>query len=434
VSREQIQSLFEQRERLGETMVSSGLVSQEKVDSALMEQNVVRQQRQRQQNMPSDSVKVSSHRLDAQMDLVGELVIALASLKLRAQTQNDTELKRVAENLDQLVTDLRDNVLGIRMLPIGGTFGKFRRLVRDLSNEQGKQIELLTEGAGTELDKSVIDQLSEPLVHLIRNSLDHGIERPADRLACGKGEKGHITLSAKHAQGHVIIQIEDDAKGIDADIVWNKVLEKGLAESDVRPTDKEVLPYIFAPGFSTAEAITNISGRGVGMDVVKQAIEGLRGSIDIDSTVGQGTCITLRLPLKLAIIDGLLVRVGSESLVLPLSAVEECVETTRSALRYSRRGQVIPVRDTLVPCLPLQNWVGQPSLVEDAAIQIVIVSLEGQRYGLMVDDVIGQEQIVIKSLGCVYQSIEGVSGATILGSGGVALILDLPKIIQLFEA
>ncbi|ARN74659.1 chemotaxis protein CheA [Oceanicoccus sagamiensis] len=431
IQQEQLAPLCEQPPLLGEKIVNSGLLPQEKVDSALVEQNLLREQRQQTQS--TDNVRVSSARLDSQMDLVGELVIALAGLKQYSQSREDARLSLINDELEQLVTSIRDNVLGIRMLPIGGIFGKFRRLVRDLSNEQGKQIELLTEGAETELDKTVIDQLSEPLVHLIRNSLDHGIELPEQRIAAGKDPLGKITLSAKHAQGQVIIQIKDDGGGIDADKVWEKVLEKGLSTQQEKPAPKDILAFIFAPGFSTAATITSISGRGVGMDVVKKAIESLRGSIDIDSVVGVGSTITLRLPLTLAIIDGLLVRVGAEILVVPLAMVEECVETTRGALKYSAQGQLIRVRDTLVPCLPLQNWAGSAARVNDD-IQIVIVSVEGQCYGLIVDDVVGQEQIVIKSLGRIYQAIEGVSGATILGDGAVALILDLVKIVQLFDS
>ena len=283
LTQEQVAGFFEQRALLGEMIAESGLVSQEKINSALLEQEVVREGReQRKQVAVNDNVRVSSARLDAQMDLVGELVIALASLNQLAAEKAEPKLTAISEELDQLVTNIRDNVLGIRMLPIGSTFSKFRRLVRDLSNEQGKKIELVTYGADTELDKTVIDQLGDPLVHLIRNSLDHGIELPKDRLANGKPEGGEITLTARHAQGHVIIEIKDNGKGINADVVWQKVLEKGLATADERPSEKEILQYIFAPGFSTAAEITSISGRGVGMDVVKRSIESLRGNIDIE--------------------------------------------------------------------------------------------------------------------------------------------------------
>ena len=433
LTEEQLDGFFQQRNLLGEMIAKSGIVTQEKIDSALVEQRIVRDERQqRKQMVTNDSVRVSAARLDTQMDLVGELVIALASLSEIAKKKGDSKLTNVTEEIDQLVTDIRDNVLGTRMLPIGSTFSKFRRLVRDLSSEQGKQIDLVTHGADTELDKTVIDQLGDALVHLIRNSLDHGIELPADRIANGKCETGEITLSAKQAQGHVIIEIKDDGKGIDVNTVWAKAVEKGLATADDRPKDKEILQYIFAAGFSTAEKVTNISGRGVGMDVVKRAIEGLRGTIIMDSVINEGTTITLQLPLTLAIIEGLLVRVGSEVLVIPLSLIKECVETKKTTLNSSRRGLLIRVRDTLIPCLPLQNWVGSQGEMPDD-IQVVIVNVEGEKYGLIVDDVIGQQQIVIKSLGSVYKGIKGVSGATILGNGSVALIVDLQQVVQLYE-
>ncbi|WP_019026929.1 chemotaxis protein CheA [Colwellia piezophila] len=433
LTEEQLAALFEEKPLAGELIKESGLVPQEKIDSALLEQEVVRSERdQKKQAVASDNIRVSSARLDMQMDLIGELVISLASLNQLALEQNDSKLNAISEELDSLVTNIRDNVLGIRMLPIGSTFSKFRRLVRDLSSEQGKKIEMLTFGADTELDKMVIDQLSDPLVHLIRNSLDHGIELPAVRQASGKDESGTITLTAKHAHGHVLIEIKDDGKGIDPEIIWNKALEKNFAKAGEKPSDREILQYIFEPGFSTADTVSNISGRGVGMDVVKRSIESLRGSILMESILGKGTTITLQLPLTLAIIEGLLVSVGSESLVIPLSMVVECVETKKSKLQSSKRGQLIRVRDTLIPCLPLQNWVGEQSTMPED-IQVIIVNIDDERYGLIINDVIGQQQIVIKSLGDIYKTIAGVSGATILGDGSVALILDLPQIVQLFE-
>ncbi|NQZ21867.1 MAG: chemotaxis protein CheA [Colwellia sp.] len=433
LTKEQVSQLFEKKPLVGEIIEESGLVPKEKIDSALLEQELVRSDReQKKQIVTNDSIRVSSARLEMQMDLVGELVISLASLHQLAVDRGDVKLNAISEDLEHLVTSIRDNVLGIRMLPIGGTFSKFRRLVRDLSSEQGKQIEMVTYGAETELDKTVIDQLSDPLVHLIRNSLDHGIELPEERAANGKTEKGFITLTAKHSQGHVLIEIKDDGKGIDPDIIWKKSQEKSLTNGDERPSDKEILQYIFAPGFSTAEAITNISGRGVGMDVVKRSIESLRGSIILESVLGEGTTITLQLPLTLAIIEGLLVEVGNESLVIPLAMVVECVETKKSQLESSRKGQLIRVRNSLIPCLPLQNWLGNQTHIPEN-IQIIIVNIDDEQYGLIVNDVIGQQQIVIKSLGSIYQSIEGVSGATILGDGAVALILDLPQIVKLFQ-
>lgn len=432
LKREQVNGLFVEQPLIGEKIQQSGLVSEEKIKSALLEQEVVRAQRQeRKKTASQDSIRVSAVKLDQQMNLVGELVIALARLNQLALKSKDTELSAIADELDQLITEVRDNVLGIRMLPIGSTFSKFRRLVRDLSTEQGKEIELVTHGADTELDKTVIEQLSDPLTHLIRNSLDHGIEHPDTREANGKNRKGEITLTAKQAQGQVLIEIKDDGKGIDPNVIRHKALEKGLISADAQLTEKEIFAQIFAAGFSTAETVTNISGRGVGMDVVKRSIDSLRGSIDIDSVLGKGTTITLRLPLTLAIIEGLLVKVGQESLVIPLTMVEECVETQKNAFKSSQQGFVLRVRKSLIPCISLGQWLGNNSELPDL-VQVIIVKIDGEQYGLIVDDVIGQQQTVIKSLGSIYQSIKGVSGATILGDGSVAVIIDLQQVVQLY--
>ncbi|MCP4320617.1 MAG: chemotaxis protein CheA, partial [Alteromonadales bacterium] len=379
-----------------------------------------------------DNIRVSASKLDKQMNQVGELVIALARLNQLAIKSQDNELISIASDLDQLITEVRDNVLGIRMLPIGSTFSKYRRLVRDLSVDQGKDIELVTHGAETELDKTVIEQLGDPLVHLIRNSLDHGIEAPEVRQANGKNSQGEITLTAKQAQGQVIIEIKDNGKGIDPDVIRHKAIEKGLISTEVQLTEKEILSQIFSAGFSTAEKVTNISGRGVGMDVVKRSIESLRGSIDIDSVFGQGTTITLRLPLTLAIIEGLLLKVGTESIVVPLTMVEECVEAQKTTLKSSKQGFVLRVRESLIPCISLSQWLGNSNELPDL-LHVIIVNIDGDKYGLLVDDVIGQQQTVIKSLGSIYQSIKGVSGATILGDGSVAVILDLPQVVQLYD-
>ncbi len=433
VTKEQINELIEDKKLIGEKINEAGLLSSEKIESAIIEQKAVKEQRKaRKKNIVNDSIRVSSLKLDHQMNLIGELVIGLARLNQLAEKNKDSELNSIADELDQLITEVRDNVLSIRMLPLGSTFSKFRRLVRDLAQEQHKDIELITVGGDTELDKTVIEQLSDPLVHLIRNSLDHGIEPPDERIKNGKAGKGKITLLAKQAQGQVIIEIKDDGRGIDPKIIRNKAIEKNIISADEKLTDKEIFAQIFAPGFSTAETITSISGRGVGMDVVKRSIDSLRGKIDVDSVVGQGSIITLKLPLTLAIIEGLVVDVGSETLVIPLTMVEECIETQHTALRSSSSGYLVRVRDSLIPCLSLANWLGNNCPIPDL-VQIIIVNIDGEKYGLIVDDVIGQQQIVIKSLGSIYQSIEGISGATILGDGSVAIILDLQQIVQLLN-
>jgi len=317
-------------------------------------------------------------------------------------------------------------------LPIGTTFNKFKRLVRDLSNELGKEVVLTTDGAETELDKTVIERMNDPLVHLIRNSIDHGIEPPADREAAGKPRQGTVHLSAVHSGAHVLIRITDDGAGLDKEAIRAKAVEKGLIAPDVELAEKEVFDLILAPGFSTAAKLSSVSGRGVGMDVVKRSIDALRGSIEIGSSRSSGTTITLKLPLTLAIVDGLLVQVGEGYFVVPLSVVEECVELTREDISKAHGRRMSYVRGEIVPYIRLRDRFmvngGRPAIE-----QIVITEAAGGRFGFVVDTVIGEHQTVIKSLGRMYRNVEGISGATILGDGTVALILDVPKLVREVE-
>jgi len=335
--------------------------------------------------------------------------------------------------VERLTGELRDSALNIRMLPIGSTFSKFKRLVRDLSSELGKEIELTTDGAETELDKTVIEKLNDPLVHLIRNSLDHGIEQPEARVAAGKTRHGTVHLAAVHSGDSVLITIQDDGAGLDKEAIRSKAIERGVIAAQAELTDKELFNLIFAPGFSTAKKISSISGRGVGMDVVKRAIEALRGTIDITSVHGEGTRITVRIPLTLAIIESLLVRIGPDFFMMPLSLVDECVELTRQDVARSNGRHLANVRDHLVPYIPLRERFLIRGDCPDIE-QIVITEVNGSRIGFVVDQVIGEHQTVIKSLGRAYKNVEGISGATILGDGSVALILDVPQLVQSVEA
>jgi two-component system chemotaxis sensor kinase CheA len=356
-------------------------------------------------------------------------VTVQARLSQLAARKEDVDLAAVAEEVERLTWQMRDQVLGIRMLPIGSTFSKLRRLVRDLSAELGKDIELTTEGAETELDKTLIDRLYDPLVHLIRNGIDHGIEAPAVRRAAGKPARGRIRLSARHAGPHVLIRLSDDGRGFDRAAIQSQAAAQGLVTVGEALTDKEILALTFHPGLSTAASVTSVSGRGVGMDVVKQAIEDLRGSIDIESRPGEGSTFIVKLPLTLAIIDGLLVQVGEDQFVLPLSSVEECIELKRAAAARAQERHLVNVRGQTVPYIRLRERFGvggEPPAIE----QIVIAEAEGQRVGFVVDQVIGSHQTVIKSLGRLYREVAGLSGATILGDGTVALILDVPRLVQ----
>lgn len=377
----------------------------------------------------SDSVRVQSHRLDELMDQLGELVIAQARLNRISGEIGDPALAGTAEEIERLVTGLRDATLSIRMLPIELVFGKFRRVVRDLSGELGKSVRLDTQGGETEVDKNVIDSLTEPLVHIIRNAIDHGVERPEARLAAGKPERATVVMRARQSGGEVLISVSDDGAGLDAEAIRRRGIERGLLAPDQEATDEQLFGLIFEPGFSTAQTLSSVSGRGVGMDAVRRVIDDLRGSVEVRSRKGRGTEVTLRLPLTLAIIDGLLVKVAGGPFVLPLSSVEECVELPQAENGRQSGRSILRIRDELVPFLSLDALFGFER-AEAADRRVVITSVEGRRLGLVVDEVIGQHQTVIKPLSLYHRGIEGLAGSTILGDGSVALILDAAAIVR----
>jgi two-component system chemotaxis sensor kinase CheA len=376
----------------------------------------------------SENVRVPAERLDEMMDRVGELVIAQSRLTQLAGSAADLGLRSVSEEIERLSGELRDTMMVLRMMPVASLFSRFRRLVHDLSRETGKEIELITEGETTEVDKTVIDRLADPLVHLVRNSIDHGLEPPADRAAAGKPTKGQVLLSAHQTGGEVIITIKDDGRGINRDRVRSKAESSGIIQPGASLTDQELLQLIFQPGFSTAAAVTNLSGRGVGMDVVKKTVEALRGTIDIASKPGEGSEVSLRIPLTLAIIEGLLVRVGKGSYVIPLSAVEECLEISIEEDLRSRGRSFISLRDSLVPFLRLRELF-QTGTQPDQHQKVVVISTGTERVGLVVDQIIGDHQTVIKSMSKLHHDVVTFSGATILGDGSVALILDVAHLV-----
>ncbi len=425
----QLKDALQTKGKIGEELIDSGLVSPGTIETALAEQQHVQEIRQvRKQTEIASSIRVRSDKLDALVNLIGEMVTVQARLSQHSSSVDSNELLSISEEVERLTWDLRDQVLNIRMLPIGTTFTRYRRLVRDLCSELGKSVKLETVGAATELDKTVIDRLSDPLVHLIRNSVDHGIETPEERVAAGKPEIGTIRLSAEHTGANVMITISDDGCGLDCDVLLKRGRELGLISAETEPSNRELLNLIFAPGFSTAESVTNVSGRGVGMDVVKRAVDSLRGNIEVYSQPGSGTEFSIKLPLTLAIIDGLLVEIAGESCVFPLSAVEECVELRREDAAANERN-LANVRGEIVPYIRLREHFTMQGDERDIE-QIVIARIDGMRVGFVVDHVIGEHQTVIKSLGKFYHEIKGLSGATILGNGEVALILDLPQIVD----
>lgn len=377
-----------------------------------------------------ESVRVPAERLDELMDRVGELVIVQSRLQQIAAGSSDIGLRTVSEEMERLCSELRVTMMVLRMVPVATLFDRYRRLVHDLQRDTGKKIELSTDGESTEMDKTVIERLADPLVHLVRNAADHGLEPIEARLAAGKPEAGSIRLSARQTGGEVIISVTDDGRGIDRAKVRAKAEAAGLIQPGATVPDQDLLQLIFQPGFSTASSVTNLSGRGVGMDVVKKAIESLHGSIDVASRPGEGSTVSLRIPLTLAIIDGLLVRVGEGHYVIPLPAVEECIEISQEEDLRSRGRAFLSLRDTLVPFIRLRELFATGTK-PDRYQKMVVVSTGEERVGLIVDQIIGHHQTVIKSMSKLHDDVTTFSGATILGDGSVALILDVINLVSL---
>ena len=431
ITTEGIARALKGQKRLGAILTEAGMLPESSVDAALAEQVLVKQKQELRKGPDgTSSLRVSAEKLDLLQDLVGELVIVQAQIKQIAPGLGDAMLSTLAEQLERLSDDIRDSTLAIRMLPIGSTFSTYRRLVRDLSAEIGKEIDLVTSGEDTELDKTVLDRLGDALIHLLRNSIDHGIETPEQREAAGKPRRGVLRLFAEHSGGDVVIQVVDDGKGIDPDKVRRKAVERGLIAENAELPNREILELIFLPGFSTAQTVSSVSGRGVGMDVVKRVVNAMRGSIDLESELGKGSVVTIRLPLTLAIIDGLQVCVGTESYVMPLDVVEECVELDRKDLGAEGKRRIINLRGEVVPIISLREWFRLPGTLPPIE-QVVILNVDGSRMGMVVDHVVGEHQTVIKSLGPVFRRLEGFSGATIQGDGTMSLILDVKRIVRL---
>lgn len=429
LTREQLLGILEAQKKLGEQLIEAEAIEPEEIEAALSEQKHVRKVLQQDRDKALSSIRVDSGRLDTLVDLVGELVTVQARLTQKVSGEMDPELQLIAESVERLTNELRDNAMSIRMVPIGTLFSRFRRLVHDLSGDLGKMVQMSTEGSATELDKTVIDQLNDPLVHIIRNCIDHAIEPPAIRKAAEKPEKGSIHLAAHHAGASVIIEITDDGAGIDNEALKTKAIDKGIISADAELTDIECNNLIFHPGFSTVEEVTDVSGRGVGMDVVKRSIDNLRGTIEVRSEKGLGTTISLRLPLTLAIIDGLLVQIGDDLFIIPLSVIEECVEMSKDEAQTSMERSMMTFRGKAFTYISLRKLLGISGEVPDIE-KVILVKVRGKRTGFGVDQVVGQHQTVIKTLSRVYGNVEGISGATILGDGTVALILDVSQLVS----
>jgi two-component system chemotaxis sensor kinase CheA len=382
------------------------------------------------------SIRVGIDKIDSLINMVGELVITQSMLGQLGANFDMNKLVRLQEGLAQLehnTRELQESVMRIRMLPISFTFSRFPRLVRDLSKQMDKKIDLVLLGENTELDKTVMEKIGDPMVHLVRNSLDHGVEKPEDRIAAGKPETGTITLNAFHQGGNIVIQIIDDGKGLDKERILEKAIERGLVSENDRLSDEQIYELIFQAGFSTAEQISDISGRGVGMDVVRRNIQELNGTVEVESVPGEGSTFTIRLPLTLAILDGQLVRVGEEVFILPLVSIIESLQVDLSMINnVGGQNEVLRLRDEYVPIVKLHELLHvEPDNYELENGLLVVVEADNSKVGLFVDDLLAQQQVVIKSLEQNYQRVEGISGATILGDGKVALIIDISGVLKI---
>jgi two-component system chemotaxis sensor kinase CheA len=410
---------------LGEILVAQNVVHQPVVQAALDKQKQVKESKGHE----SRFIRLDAEKLDILINRIGELVIAGAGISLSAKRAGAVELLEAAATLATLVEDVRDSALQLRMVPIGATFNRFQRVVHDVSAELGKDIALSISGADTEMDKTMVDRIGDPLMHLIRNAMDHGIEPTAARVEQGKSATGTVRLNAYHDAGSIVIEVGDDGGGLKRERILAKAIERGLVTAEQNLSDREVYDIIFEPGFSTAAQISNLSGRGVGMDVVKRSITDLRGTVEVESREGAGTTIRIRLPLTLAIIDGFLVGVGKSVFVVPLDMVEECIELTPAAREETKGRDFVNLRGKVLPFIQARKLFGIED-VRGRRENILVVRYAGQRAGLVVDELMGEAQTVIKPLGKLFRTVKGIGGSTILGDGRVALILDVPGLLQ----
>lgn len=383
------------------------------------------------------SVKVDTAKLDNMVDAVGELVIALSLVAENPKVQeiSDRNLERDMAQLGRIISELQKTAMSLRMVPIKQTFQRMGRVVRDLSRKSGKPAELTLEGADTEIDRTMVDAIYDPMVHMVRNSMDHGLEEKDGRRAANKSETGSIAIRAYHQGGKIVIEIEDDGKGLDPDIIFNKAVERGLVSPEAKMSDSEIHQLILQAGFSTAEKITDISGRGVGMDVVRESVEKLRGNLEIHSVKGEGSKFIIRLPLTMAIIEGMVVRVGGERFIIPALGVQEVLKPEEGAFNTAvgGKGEMVMVRGSLLPLVRLGPLFGVPSAKDDLSGVIVVVESEGQSKAVMVDDLLGKQEVVIKSLGAAIGQLKGLSGGAILGDGRVGLIVDIAGLFIIAE-
>ena len=422
-------ALKQQGKKVGERLVESGATTPESIDTALESQ-----QAQRSVKLQSRTVKVDTGKLDNLFDLVGELVIANTLIVGEMKSVNNNGTSKNLSQLTKITKDIQDQVMSMRMVTLKQTFQKMSRLVRDVSQRSGKKVKFEISGEETELDKNVIEEIADPLVHILRNSVDHGIESEEDRITKGKPNEGTVSLSAFHRGGSIIIEIKDDGKGLQKERILNKAIDKGLVSNQASMTDNQIYNLIFAPGLSTADKVTNISGRGVGMDVVKKNIEKLRGKVDVTSQEGVGSTFTIKLPLTLAIIDGIVVNVGDTKYIIPTVSIEESLQPKEEEIStVKNQGEVVNIRGNLLSLVRLHKLynINTTKTVPWESIVVVVEGAEG-KYGVLVDELLGQQQVVIKSLGDRFKNVKGISGSAILGDGKVGLILDVTGVREAF--
>ncbi len=408
---------------IGEILVDEGMIDSSVLDAA------VRKQKSSEKSRELTSIRVDTEKLDYLINLVGEMVIAGANVEQNAGRIKDRDLQQSTSALMRLIDEMRERAMTIRMMPIHDTFSRFQRVVRDFAKESGKEIRLEVYGGDTELDKTVLERIKDPLMHLVRNAADHGLESPEERTAKGKPPEGTIILNAYQETGDVVLEISDNGRGLDMERIRNKALESGIIDPDEELSESEVHRLIFSPGFSTAREVTSISGRGVGMDVVKSNIEALHGTLDLTSKEDMGTTVSIRLPLTLAIIDGFMVRVADSAYVVPMDMVVECLELTAEQRRAAHGRHFVDLRNEVLPYIRLREMFGIEGDLPRYE-HILVVRHGTKTVGILVDELHGEIQAVIKSLGRLYREIKGVSGATILGDGTVALILDVPQLVE----
>ncbi len=377
----------------------------------------------------SFSLRVDSSKVDLLINKMGEMVIQNAKLMQIAEQNADEDLEEVSEGISLLLEEIREAVMNIRMVQVKDSFVKFKRIVNDTANKLGKDIDFIIEGGDTELDKSVVEKLSDPLVHMLRNSIDHGVEMPDVRQKNGKSPKGVVYLRAYPDSGSIIIEIQDDGAGINKNVVLQKAIENGVVDKNQKLSDKQIYKLIFEAGLSTAQEVSDISGRGVGMDVVKRNIEELRGVIDVDSSENKGSKITIRLPLTLAIIDGFLVQAGETKYIIPLDLISECMELTPECQTSVEGSSTINVRGEVLPLLDIRSFYNE-KVINEIRKNVVIVKYGNYKVGLQVDELFGGQQTVIKPLGEIFENVPGISGGSILGTGDVALIFDIPRLLE----